>query len=370
MIRTLTIIILSISLQGCLGSKVTIKGKNNLKLQQVDFTQISGWENDEQKMALNAFIHSCDKFAKMPQNREIASDLGSVTAGDFRDVCEIAEVVKIMDEKQARNFFENWFVPFSVKTRSGKTNGLFTGYYEASLNGSRTKTDTFKYPIYKKPKDLGFDTYYTRKEINDGALAGKRLELLYVDDPVDLFFMHIQGSGRVTLQDGSTIRLGYAGKNNNPYTSISRYLVDRGKIASDQVNAITIKNWLKANPKEAQEIMNLNLAYTFFQISEDENVIGAQNVPLTPQRSLAVDKEIIPYGFPLWVSTSIKNLENSKKESFKKLMIAQDTGSAIKGTVRGDIFFGFGEAAENNASLTASRGKYYILLPVNVIDKL
>lgn len=370
MLRSLIIIIIGASLQGCLASKITIRGKNNLKLQQVEFNQISGWKNDEQKMALIAFIHSCNKFAQMSQEKEISSDLGLITAGDFRDVCEIAEVVKIMDEKQARNFFESWFVPFLVKTRSGKSNGLFTGYYEASLNGSRTKTDTFKYPIYKKPNDLGFETYYTRKEINNGALAGKKLELFYVDDPVDLFFMHIQGSGRVTLEDGSVIHLGYAARNNNDYTSIGQHLVDQGKISSDKVNAITIKKWLKENPQESENIMNINLAYTFFGISEDENVVGAQNVPLTPERSLAVDNKIIPYGFPIWVSTSIKNLENNQKESFEKLMISQDTGSAIKGAVRGDIFFGFGQNAENKASLTASSGKYYIFLPINVINKL
>ncbi len=367
----ITLIIIALLLQSCLfSSKVMIRGKGNIKLEQSDFNSLEGWEKGDQKKALQAFLHSCNKFAKMPQNRLIGGQIGNITVGDFRDICDIAEVVKTMSTKQTRNFFENWFRVFEVSKKFGGSEGVFTGYYEASLNGSRTKTAKYKYPVYGKPKDLNSDAaYLSRAQIEEGALQGKGLEILYVDDPVELFFMHIQGSGRVELPNGRVVRVGYAARNNQPFTAISSPMVDAGYLEPGKANAVKIKEWLKANPDKAQEVMNINSAYTFFAISNNEHVVGAQNVPLTPYHSLAVDKSIIPYGLPIWVDTTIK-VEDKSRKSFNKLMISQDTGSAIKGTIRGDIFFGYGKEAEKNASYMASRGKYYILLPINIVDKL
>ncbi len=357
-------------LQGCLVTqKIVIKGKGNVKLEQVDFIDLEGWKNTDHKQALQSFIQSCNKFAKMAQNRSIGKQLGEITPADFRDVCEIAEIVKTMNVKQTQNFFENWFRPFLVATKSGNSKGVFTGYYEASLQGSKVKTNVFRYPIYAKPSDLTDKPYLTRKEIEEGALADKNLELLYVDDKVELFFLHVQGSGRITLPDGSKVKIAYAGRNNRNYSSIGAYMENNGLLEKGKVSADLIKEWMKNNPEKADEVMNSNESFVFFKISNDEFVVGAQGVPLTPEHSLAVDSDIMPYGFPLWVNTTLKGKNNSK-QPYRTLLISQDTGSAIKGVVRGDIFFGRGDEAEEKASYMASSGEYYILLPVNVVDKM
>jgi membrane-bound lytic murein transglycosylase A len=354
------------ALSGCFFHKrISLKGQGNLRLHQIDFSELSGWENDDHKKALQSFIHSCDKFAKMAQKRRIGNQIGNIVAEDFHDVCDIAEVVKTMDNKQAKNFFENWFKAFRVEGKNGSS-GTFTGYYEASLEGSRRKTSEFKYPIYAKPQDLGTEAYLTRAEIEDGALSNKGLELLYVNDKVDLFFMHTQGSGVVKLPDGSLVKVAFAARNNQPFLGVGNYMVENGLLARENLNAATVRAWLKANPEKADEIMNINNSYVFFKISDNENVIGAQGVPLAAERSLAVDSDIMPYGFPMWVDTAQKHKDGSKTK-FQKLMIAQDTGSAIKGVVRGDIFFGRGDEAEENASYMASQGSYYILIPANAV---
>ncbi len=358
-------------LQACLFyPKITISGKGNLRLKQVDFESLDAWKEDDHKKALQAFIHSCSKFSKMAQNRLIGGQIGEITVGDFRDVCEIAQVVKTMSAKQIKNFFENWFKPFLVETRAGKSGGVFTGYYEASLNGSKVRTEKFKYPIYAKPNDLAADPYLSRKEIEDGALKDKHLELLYVDDKIDLFFMHIQGSGRVKMPDGVELRVAYAGRNNQPFTAVANYMLDHGMLERGNLNSATVKEWMKNNLDKADEVMNVNAAYTFFKISDGEYVVGGQGVPLTQERSLAIDSDVIPYGFPMWVETSLKKNGVLLKEKYSHLFVAQDTGSAIKGIVRGDIFFGYGKEAEEKAYYMASQGKYFILLPINIVDKI
>jgi len=356
--------------QGCLfNKKITIKGKGDIKLKQVDFSDLKNWQKDDHKQALQALIHSCNKFSKMAQSRLIGGQIGEITVGDFRDVCDIAEVVKGMSAKQAQNYFENWFKPFLVENRHGSSKGLFTGYYEASLKGSKIKTEQYKYPLYGKPKDLTSEPYLSRKEIEEGALENKNLEVIYVEDKVELFFMHIQGSGRVQLPSGAEVRIAYAGRNNQPFTGVATYMADHGLLERNNLSSASVREWLKNNPSRADEIMNVNAAYTFFKIADGEYVVGAQGVPLTPEHSLAVDNEVMSYGFPLWVETALKRKDGSKDE-YNHLFIAQDTGSAIKGVVRGDIFFGHGKDAEEKASYMASPGKYYVLLPINVVDKI
>lgn len=353
----------------CIYPKITIKGKGNVKLTQVDFENLDGWQSTDYRLSLLSFLNSCQKMAKMPQSRALGGQIGEVTAADFRDVCEIGQAVKGMSDLQIKNYFENWFKPFLVATKSGESNGLFTGYYEAQLRGSKIKNDIYKYPIYARPKDLtGSEPYLTRAQIENGALQNRDLEILYVDDKVDLFFMHIQGSGRVTLPSGAILRLSFAARNNQPFTAISNYLAENKYIERSKMSADSVKDWLRANPDKADEAMNINAAYIFFKISDLEYVVGAQGVALTPEHSLAVDSDIIPYGLPIWVETSIK--KNGGKEKYSNLFIAQDTGSAIKGTVRGDIFFGHGKEAETKASSMATAGKYFIFLPNNVADKI
>jgi membrane-bound lytic murein transglycosylase A len=357
-------------LSSCLFSQpISIVGKGDIKLNQVEFSDLNGWEFDDHKKALQALVHSCAKFAKMPQNRLVGGQIGNIRASDFRDVCDIAEMVKPMSNSQTKNFFENWFRPFLVQTRYGRDSGTFTGYYESSLNGSRVKTDRYKYPIYGRPKDLTSEPYLSRAEIEDGALSGKGLEIIYVDDRAELFFLHIQGSGRIKLPDGNEVHVSFAGKNNQPFTAVSNYMVDRGYINRAQMNAKSVKNWLKDNPDKADEVMNVNAAYTFFKIADGEYVVGGQGVPLIAERSLAIDSEIIPYGLPMWLETDLTR-KGGARETYNHLFVAQDTGSAIKGTIRGDIFFGFGDEAEDKASYMNAKGRYFILLPVGIVDKL
>lgn len=364
LILFLTFIICSCSLT----TRTIIKGKGDIKLKQVNFSDLKGWANDNHSEALISFNNSCNKFETFGDSRQIGGQIGDITIADFRDVCEIAEVVKGMSSKQARNFFENWFTPFLVEDKNSNSEGLFTGYYEPELRGSKIKSDIYKYPVYAKPKDLGTDPYISRKEINEGALAGKDLEIVYVDDKVDLLFMHIQGSGRVILTDGVVLKLAFAGRNNQPYSSIGSYMIEHNIIPKNEATYDNIKNWLKNNPDKADEVMNVNSSYVFFKISNNEYPVGAQGTPLMAERSLAVDSEIIPYGYPIWLDTKAK-LNDQKIEPYQKLLISQDTGSAIKGAVRGDIFFGRGKVAEKMASQMNNKGRYYILLPANIVDK-
>ena len=364
MFKKITLLFLFFTLSSCLYPKITIKGKGNIKLTEVSFLELREWENTNQRLALLSFLNSCKKFAKMPQSRSVGGQIGNITASDFRDVCEIGEVVKGLSDNQIKNFFENWFKPFLISDRKNKSSGLFTGYYEASLNGSKTKSEKYKFPIYAKPSDLGAEPYLTRAEIEGGALENKGLELFYVDDEVELFFMHIQGSGRIKLPSGSVVRVAFAAKNNLPFSAISNYLLDNKLLKPNEISAQNIKKWLKENPKEAREAMNFNASYIFFKTSADEFVVGGQGVELTAEHSLAVDSDIIPYGMPLWLETKVGG------KDYNKLFIAQDTGSAIKGVVRGDIFFGYGLEAEDKASSMAFSGQYYALLPNNVVEKI
>lgn len=344
----------------CSFSSLVIKGRGNLKLQQISFEDLSGWQKDNQDMAVISLINSCNQFAKMPDNKQIGGKIGDIIVGDFHDVCDIAEVVKGMSSRQARNFFENWFVPFEVSDRNGNEQGLFTGYFVPELRGSKNKTDLYQYPVYARPQDLTL----TREEIEDGALDGKNLELVWVDDKVDLFFMQIQGSGRVIFEDGQIMRLGFGGKNNQPYSSIGKYIIENNIIPNGDFSYFSIKDWLKNNPDEAKKIMNVNQSYVFFKPSNSNEVIGSQGAPLMPYRSLAVDTDIIPLGFPMWLDISAVGAP------YQKLVIAQDTGSAIKGAVRGDVFFGRGKNAENLAAKMNYKGKYYILLPTAAVDRM
>ncbi len=368
--RRILPILLLVILSGCfIYEKITIKGKGNVRLEQVDFMALDGWQEDDQKKALLAFVQSCNKFSKMAQNRVIGGQIGDITVGDFRDVCEIAQIVKTMSAKQARNFFENWFKVFLVSDKSGNSKGTFTGYYEADLKGSRVKTEKYKYPIYAKPRDLTSEPYLTREEISKGALKNRGLELFYVDDAAELFFMHIQGSGRINLPDNTIARVTFAARNNQPFLGITSYMLEKKYISRSETNAESIKEWLKKNPDKAEEVMNVNPAYIFFKNSDGEYVVGAQGAPLTPERSMAIDNDVFSYGFPLWLDTTLRK-KGGVKEQYQHLFIAQDTGAAIKGVVRGDIFFGHGNDAEERASYTSAQGQYYILLPINVVDKM
>jgi membrane-bound lytic murein transglycosylase A len=280
------------------------------------------------------------------------------------------------------------FVAFQV-TDGAEASGLFTGYYEAELKGSLTPAQGYDWPLYRRPDDLvsvdlkRFDAdlsgrrilgrtengklvpYHSRAQIDAGALAGRDLELLWVDDPVDAFFLHVQGSGRVTLPDGSARRVGFAGSNGLPFYAIGRALIDEGKVSRDKVSMQAIRDWLRANPEQAKEVMERNERYIFFRLIEGEGPVGAQGVALTAGRSLAVDSKHLPLGAPLWLDTTWP----ASDRPLRRLVVAQDTGSAIKGVLRGDLFWGFGEAALEQAGRMKQTGTYYLLLPKSVAQR-
>ncbi len=352
-----------------------IKLANGLKLSAVSYRKIHNWQEDEHQLAIRAFLHSCNKFAKMPQKKIIDTNF-LATAEDFRNVCDLAEAVKTMDKQESKAFFESYFVPFRVEEDGKNSLYNFTGYYYPEINGSLVKDKKFRFPIYRRPPGLKQNTkqpYFTREEIGKGALANQNLEILFVDDEVDLFFLHIQGSGRVKLADGSFVRLVFDGKNGHQYSSVGKYLFENNLMDSRSLDAKNIKKWLKENPKKSTDIMNVNKSFIFFKINEYEEVLGSQGVPLTPERSLAIDKSLIAFGLPIWINTTIVDFDqdnNRFSKTYRRLLIAQDSGSAIKGAVRGDIFFGSGTLAENRASYLSAKGSYYLLLPITIANKL
>ena len=254
-------------------------------------------------------------------------------------------------------------MPF-LAGNNGDAEGLFTGYFEIALNGSRRRFGPYQTPLYRRPPE---PDRYTRAEIEDGALAGKGLELLWIDDPAAAFFLEIQGSGRVTLPDGAVVRIGYDGKNGKPYIPVGRLLVERGELPRDKVTMDAIRSWMAENPKKAASLRRENPSYVFFREISGEGPLGAQQVPLTAGRSLAVDRGFIPLGVPVWLDVRQRFAPN---DMIRRLVVAQDTGGAIKGPVRGDLFWGYGKEAAKAAGAMNARGRYYLLLPKKVAARL
>lgn len=357
--KKISLIIMLLTLSSCamLDDKLILKETN--------FHNLDGWKSDDHRQALASFMQSCKKFETLPSNKKIhISGLGG-TYGDWKRLCVKAQSFADASDEMIRSFFESFFRPY-LATNWGKADGLFTGYFEIELEGSRIKHGSYQYPIYRRPVDVKEGRkYYSRKKIENGALSGKGLEIVWVNDPVRLFFLHVQGSGRVKMDDGSVVRVGYNGKNGHKYSSIGRYMIDEGHIAREEVSAQSIKKWLYDNSRRAMSVLNKNPSYVFFRELGEEGPIGGQGVPLTPMRSLAVDKKFMPYGAPVWVDVEL-NKGVGQQRDFKKLLIAQDTGSAIKGPVRGDLFFGYGDEAEKLAGHQNNIGKYFILLPARI----
>lgn len=337
-------------------------------LKQVEFADLTGWEDDNFLEALQVFLQSCVQMGRMNQEQILSKELNDIKVKDLRNVCDTARVIVGATNEDAKAFFESWFTPFLVVDRYNGKTGLFTGYYEATIKASRFPGDEFKYPIYRRPNDLTSAPYYTRKEIEEGALAGKNLEIFYTDSKVGLAFLQIQGSGILELNDGTTTKIIFDGKNNRTYRSIGSILVEKNYIKRKDVNATSIKEWFQENPDKIDEILNENESYIFFKEQNSNFIIGAHGSVLTPFRSIAIDNKILPFGFPFWVETKVE--ENGHILHFDKLTISQDTGSAIRGSVRGDIFFGSDERAKELASNMQFKGRYYILLPNALIRKI
>lgn len=357
-------------------------------VRSVAFTDLPGWTADAHHEALPALAKSCAGLTQRApaHDSEIGRLAGSLDV--WRAICAEAAGLPASEGAAARAFFERRFRPVQVLNNDRPT-GLFTGYYEAELKGSRTRSPRFAVPLYRRPPDLvsvelgqfrrslqgqriagriergTLRPYAARGEIDSGALAGRGLELVWVDSAVDAFFLHIQGSGRVIMDDGRVVRVGFDGQNGHEYVTIGRELLARGELERENVTMQSIRAWLAANPARAAEIMALNPSYIFFRELPGEGPIGAQGVALTSGRSLAVDRTHFPLGLPVWVDLRQPDLRPADPAGglVRRLMIAQDTGGAIRGPVRGDVFWGYGAAAADIAGRMKAEGAYYFLVP-------
>lgn len=354
-----------------------------LRLDVTTFDRLPGWKGDRLSAALPVFLGSCVKLKALPPEYKLKPEMAPSRISDWLPICEAAARIRPGNETEARYFFESHFSPYRASNNT-QSRGLFTGYYEPELQGAWQPDTVYRVPLYARPKDLvsidlgkfrpqwegetiagrivnnKITPYPTRADINNGVLKGKQLELMWVDSAIDAFFLHIQGSGRVVFRDGSQVRVGYAGRNGHLYTPIGRELVAKGVLGPDDVSMQSIQAWLNANPLAGVELMEKNKSFIFFRILESGGPIGAQGVQLTAGRSLAVDRKFIPLGVPIWLDTT----EPGKaKKPLRRLVIAQDTGSAIKGPVRGDLFIGHGITAGMMAGRMKQAGTYYLLLP-------
>ena len=348
--------------------------------EPLDFAALPGWRADDHAAAFGAFLISAQAVvAGAPKARALG-----VPGEAFAGIARRALHGSMLSGDAARAFFEAEFRPFLVRPASGS--GFFTGYYEPAVNGSRVRTDRFTIPIYRRPDDLvevdernpppglpaetrfarrterGLAPYPDRRAIESGHLAGRGLELVWLDNAVDAFFTHIQGSARVRLPDGAVMRLAYAAKSGHPYTPIGRALRERGALPAGAITMQSIRAWLAEHPAEAQEVMWTNRSFIFFRetpdIDPDLGPVGAAGVSLTAGRSLAVDRRLHTFHSPVFVETSMPD-----GDAFQRLMIAQDTGSAIVGPARGDIFFGSGDAAGEIAGAMRAEGRFVLLAP-------
>nr|WP_051491975.1 MltA domain-containing protein [Roseivivax isoporae] len=311
----------------------------------MQFADLDGWDRDDHEAALETFLVTC-RDLKDP---------------DWRALCAAATD----HAGKARQFFELFFRPVLVTEGPPQDDAaLFTGYFEPELTGAPEPDDRFRYPLYSLPPELpGVEgPWLSRRDILSGdALNGRGLEIAWVDDPVELFFLQIQGSGRIRFPDGRMIRVGYGGANGHEYRSIGKELIRRGTFEPHQVSAQVIKNWVRDNPLEGEELLFHNPSYVFFrEVSEvpaDRGPLGAMNRSVTPMRSIAVDPAFTPLGAPVWI-------EKAGEAPLNRLMVAQDTGSAIKGAQRADVFVGTGDAAGKLAGTFRDPGRMVVLLPI------
>ncbi|MGI9388890.1 MAG: murein transglycosylase A [Boseongicola sp.] len=316
-----------------------IAGAGSAESRLLDWADLDGWDADDHDSARAVFLETC----------------GDLTKGDWPALCAFA--AKAGD---ARVFFETFFRP--VLITDGRE-ALFTGYYEPELQGSRVKMGQYRYPLYRRPDEVpGTTPWLTREEIEtSGVLAERGLEIAWLSDPVDKFFLQVQGSGRIKLADGGSLRVGYGGKNGHPYRSVGKEMVRRGLFESHQVSAQTIRRWVSRNPVQGPKLLWHNPSYVFFrevsQLPADKGPLGAMSRSVTAGRTLAVDPEFVPLGTPVWI-------EKDGSSPLRRLMVAQDTGSAIKGAQRGDIFYGTGPEAGKIAGRTRDPGRMIVLLPI------
>ncbi len=353
---------------------------------RLSFNDLDGWAVDQHMSAFEAFRASCVQMIKNKPDLRLARPPSAALI----KVCQKAlHISSISTAQEAKAFFEKHFTPYRITPASGS--GFMTGYYEPEVEGSLTQSEAFPWPLRARPSDLitipqgetrkglpegysgarlsengSWQAYPDRDAIENGAIDALTTPLLYVRDEAEAFSIQVQGSARIRLVDGRNIRVAYAGRNGHPYTSIGKRAVEKGYLALEEATMDRLMAWLRANPMKGQALMRENRSFVFFRIADEldpaKGPLGAASVQLTPERSLAVDRNIWSYGLPVWIDTDLSNLHMSRAHHLKRLMVAQDTGSAIVGAARADYFVGSGE----NARLIASRIRHPMQMSVLV----
>ena len=365
-----------------------MRAASPLILETVPFSRLHGWGADNHAAALAAFRRSCREIIDNGRAFSRPVTFGGSRA-DWLPVCHA-----VMTAEDAKGFFETQFQALRVHDPL-RPEGLFTGYYEPEALGSRTASAHFPAAIYRKPTDLVVldeaaqkqlglkygrvaegksQGYFTRKEIEQGALKGRGLEIVWLSSFADAFFIQVQGSGRVRLEDGSVIHLAYAGKSGQPYTGIGGVLVERGVFSREEMSMQALRAWMARDDQAARHLMWENKSFVFFrEVDGGDPTLGppgAQGVPLTPRRSLAVDRSLWMFGTPVFLETQTPSGTAGQLEPFHHLLIAQDTGTAIKGHARGDVFWGAGAHAADTAGLMKSPGTFTVLLPKQLAARM
>jgi membrane-bound lytic murein transglycosylase A len=337
-----------------------------ISLVPVSYRQLAGWSSDNIAQALPAFVKSCARIGAQQADsapldpNAMGANFGLVR--DWRPLCHEAAALPAGNDDAARRYFEANFTPVLVGSKGANT-GLFTGYWEVELDGSRTQGGPYQTPVYRQPKDLvAGKPYLDRAAIEDGALTGKGQEVMWLKSADDLFVLQMQGSGRIRLPDGGAVRLVYEANNNQPFVDIYKMMLDQGLIPKEQFSEGTVRAWMRDNPDQAKVLRRKDALYVFFQELKGDGPVGYQGAVLTAERSLAVDHKYIPLGAPLWLDAHDKY----RPLQVQRLVVAQDTGDGITGPLRGDFYWGSGKAAQARGSNFYADGQYWMLLPNNV----
>ena len=359
----------------------------NTQYEPVDWASLDGWAGDDHATAFAAFLESC---RALNGNRQPPAEPAAI-ADALRAVCARAFAAVPLEEDGARKFFEGNFRPLRI-SKLGDTDGFLTGYYEPIYEGSRVPTGEFMAPLYRRPPNLtiagrrklgdAFPSkgvkvgmrlgrrklvpYFDRGQIEDGALDGWHLEICWLRSEVDVLFAQIQGSARIKLEDGTVLRVNYDSHNGWPYTAVGRALIERKIFTRDELSMEHIREWMTANPEEAKEVRRTNKSYVFFRITSlapQDEPVGGQGVPLMPGRSIAIDRALHVYGTPFFIAADLQIANEKAGTKFRRLMVAQDTGSAIVGPARADIYFGAGDEAGRMAGRIKNPGQFVMLMP-------
>ncbi len=361
------------------------------QLIPASFADLKGWAEDEHAKAFGAFRDSCAPILRRKRAKVAIKPLEKALQEPCARLARFGETVS---DAEARLFFEEHFRPVRI-SRVGETEGFVTGYYEPEIQGSRTPTERFNVPFYRRPPELRMRApgasktkapkraskrtkagtrkagrlvpFHDRAAIEDGALDGRDLELVWTDDEIDAFFTHIQGSARVRLPDGSIMRINYDAQNGHPYLAVGRVLIERGVVPQEEMTMDKIRTFIAEHPEEGRALMRMNRSYIFFrevkELGTGDEPIGAQGVSLTADRSIAVDRTLHVYGTPFWIEAELPIEHENAKTPFRRLMLAQDTGGAIVGPARADIYFGAGVEAGAVAGRLRHPGVFYMFVP-------